>query len=188
LKSFREIGHRDNELAALSNLGAAYTDMRDFKAAENHLRQVVNLSDGKDWWGLRDTFINLAEVTFAQSNLAEATLTAQRALTEGIKADDKNVMGKAWFILAQTSARLGMYMEIDGKNVTADGCFERAANCFADDNAEKARIIEKWAIFEDDFGDATKARTLFRQAVGLYTGLSMTEDADRIKRDRLGEA
>jgi len=185
LNGFREIGYRDNELALLNNLGAVYVDLREFKAAEDHLRQVVKLTDGKDWWGLYETYLNLAEATFAQSNLAEATFAAQRALAEGGKVEDKTITGKAWRILAQISARLGMYMEIDGKNISTSECFERSVACFTEQDPERAHTLLKWAIYEYDFGDNTKANTLFHDAAGLYTALGMPEEAERIRENWL---
>ena len=172
-------------MALLNNLGAVYVDIQEYKAAEDHLRQVVTITGGKDWWGLYETYLNLADATFAQSNLAEATFAAQRALAEGSKVDDKTIVGKSWRILAQISARLGMYMEIDGKNISTTGCFEHSVACFGEKDPERAQTLLKWAIYEYDFGDNTKAKQLFQDAYNSFIALGMQADADRIRENWL---
>lgn len=186
LQGFREIGYQDYELATLNNLGAVYAELREFKTAEEHLNQVVKITGGKDWWGLYETYLNLAETTFAQNNMAAASDAALKALSEGAKVEDKSITGKAWRILAQISARLGMYMEYEGKPVTTGACFERSVHCFGEQDPERAKTLLTWGIYEYDFGDNDKASDLFQQSFTIYTALGMTEEAARIQRDRLG--
>ncbi|MEO8607210.1 MAG: AAA family ATPase [Chloroflexota bacterium] len=180
LSGFREIGHRDNELATLNNLGVVYVELQDYKTAEGYLRQVTNLAGSKDWWVLYETYLYLAQACFAQANLAEATIAAQRALEEGIKNEDKAVTGKAWSILAQISSRLGMYMEIGGKAITANECYERSLACFADDDPERGRVQELWGNYEYDAENDAKAKDLINSAFNLYKTLGLQAEMDRM--------
>ncbi|MBZ0288252.1 MAG: tetratricopeptide repeat protein, partial [Anaerolineae bacterium] len=186
LDGFRQIGHRDDEMAALNNLGVVYVELQDYKTGEDYLRQVVNLTGGKDWWALYETYLYLAQACFAQANLAEATIAAQRALEEGHKNEDKAVIGRALCILAQISARLGMYMEIDGKATTTAECYERGADCFPDNDPERARILELWSKFEYESDNDGKAKKLIYQAHDIYSALGMMADADRLKANWAG--
>lgn len=185
LNGFREIGYQDYELATLNNLGAVYAELREFKTAEDYLNQVVKITGGKGWWGLYETYLNLAETTFAQNNLAAASDTALKALAEGGKVEDKSITGKAWRILAQISARLGMYMEIDGKAVSTSGCFERSAGCFGEQDPERGHTLRMWAIYEYDFGDNDKAKALFQEAYSLFVTLNLPGEAERIQQNWL---
>jgi len=187
LAGFREIGYQDYELATLNNLGAVYAELREFKTAEDYLDQVVKITGGKDWFALNETYLYLAEATFAQNNLGAASDAALKALAEASKVEDKNTVGKAWRILAQISARLGMYMEYEGKPVSTSACFERSAACFGEQDPERAQTLLTWGIFEYDFGDGDQATILFQEVIQLYTALGMTEQAAQVRRDRLGE-
>jgi tetratricopeptide (TPR) repeat protein len=180
LDGFRQIGHRDNELATLNNLGVVYVELQDYKTAESYLRQVTNLAGSKDWWVLYETYLYLAQACFAQANLAEATIAAQRALEEGIKNEDKAVTGKAWSILAQISSRLGMYMDIGGKPVTASECYDRSLACFADNDPERGRVLELWGKYEYESDNDAKAKDLINDALSLYKSLSLQAEVDRV--------
>lgn len=180
LDGFREIGHQDDELATHHNLGVVYVELQDYKTAETHLRQVVNITGGKDWWVLHETYLYLAQACFAQANLAEATIAAQRALEEGIKNEDKTVIGKAWSILAQISSRLGMYMEIDGKGITTGECYDRSLACFAETDPERGRVLELSGKFEYESDNDAKANDLINDALNLYKALGLQADVERV--------
>jgi tetratricopeptide (TPR) repeat protein/tRNA A-37 threonylcarbamoyl transferase component Bud32 len=185
LDGFREIGYRDNELAALHNLGVTYVELQEYATGESYLRQVVDIA-AKDWWVLYETYLYLAQACFAQANLAEATIAAQRALEEGKKNDDKAVVGKSLAILAQISARLGMYMEIDGRATTTAECYERSTDCFAEGDPERARILELWGKFEYESDNDGKAKRLIYEAHDIYSAAGMVSDADRLKANWSG--
>jgi len=185
LNGFREIGYRDYELALLNNLGAVYVELSDFKTAEEHLNQVVKITGGKDWWGLYETYLNLAEATFAQNNLAAASDAALRALAEGSRVEDKTVTGKAWRILGQISARLGMFAVVDGQNTSVSECFAKSVDAFPEDDPERARTLELWAIYEYNAEKDKRAKDLFGQAYDLYNKLGMAEAAERVQQARM---
>jgi tetratricopeptide (TPR) repeat protein len=180
LDGFREIGHRDDELATMNNLGVVYVELQDYKTGEGYLRQVVNMTGGKDWWALYETYLYLAQACYAQANLAEATIAAQRALEEGIKNEDKTTTGKAWSILAQISSRLGMYMDIGGKPVTAVECYERSLACFPDSDPERGKVLELWGKYEYETDNDAKAKDLINDALKLYKTLSLQADEERV--------
>ncbi|HSS97398.1 MAG TPA: hypothetical protein VLK33_10220, partial [Terriglobales bacterium] len=116
----------------------------------------------------------------AQANLAEATIAAQRALEEGIKNEDKVTTGKAWSILAQISSRLGMYMDIGGKPVTASECYDRSIGCFPEADPERGRVLELWGKYEYESDNDAKAKDLINDALKLYKTLDSQADVERV--------
>jgi tetratricopeptide (TPR) repeat protein len=182
LTIFQQIGYREAELAVLTNLGGAQVELHDFVTAETHLRRVIDLTGGADWWGLADTYASLAAAVLGQGVVDEALVFAVRALAEGKKAEVQEFMGKAWRVLGMIAAVSPEPITIDEQPHTATNCFEQSLQIFTHEGSEseQAYTLRAWARAELEEGDGDKGARMWQAALEIFQRLGMPKEVQRM--------
>jgi tetratricopeptide (TPR) repeat protein len=142
LNLFRAIGYRDMECGALSNLGAAFTESGQHDIAVGHLRQVIDLTGGANWWGLRETYVCLAEALLELKRWDEAFDFGPKAVFESQKAKSRGFTRRGWRALALAAAKLGISADVDGQVLTPAQCLEKALSLYPPESSQHAQLLE----------------------------------------------
>ncbi len=180
LEIFKEVGARDLVLVLLTNLGSVEVEMGNYPTSEAYLRQVLQQTDGTDWWGLGETQLYLTRALIGQGEYGKAYASAGAALSIGKKASDNDVMGKAWRLLGQTTAMLGFEAEVDGNNYSPAACYQESLAQFTDETAERAHTLKAWALYEMEMGNVNKGAELWRSAGAIYKALGMEDELNKL--------
>jgi tetratricopeptide (TPR) repeat protein len=173
LPEFQAIGFQEGELAVLTNMAGAHIGQEEYAAAAISLRRVVDLTNGKDWWGLSEAYRFMAELRLAENKPTDAVEWAQKALAEGQKTGIGEFIGKGWRILGIVTARLTEPVAANNRTYTPAECFEESLQVFKDADAERAHTCVAWAEYEQTQGSAEKAQQLKQEAGGIFARLGM---------------
>jgi tetratricopeptide (TPR) repeat protein len=171
LTIFHEIGYRDAELAALTNLGSVNITLENYPRAEQLLRDALALNQDEDWWGLSETHRCLAEVQLQQGLVSDALDMGRAALRDGTKAEIPEFIGRAWRVLGMALAHAPEpSLTLDDKTVISRDCFHASLEIFKQDGSEveQAYTLRAWAAYEAEQGNKEQAFQYWMEAVQLF--------------------
>lgn len=135
----RENGERVLQIVYQSNLGGLRLKLGDFAAAENDLRQSIEMAGDVGHFTTSETFRFLAEVLLGQNKTAEALETAQKALALAQETENQEHLGNAWRVLGVITATLAKPVKINKKPMTASECFAESLRIFTATKMEAER-------------------------------------------------
>ncbi|MDQ3088924.1 MAG: protein kinase [Acidobacteriota bacterium] len=154
----RENGERVLQIVYQSNLGGLRLKLGDFAAAENDLRQSIEMAGNVGHFTTSETYRFLAEVLLGQNKTAEALQTAQKALALAQETENQEHLGNAWRVLGIIVATLAKPVKINKKPMTAPECFAESLRIFTETRmeAERARTLHDLASYEISHSDANQ--------------------------------
>lgn len=93
-----KLGAYDGKLIALTNLGDCYNELNQFARAEEHTNRVFDILNGRDWWGLHQTYPSHITALHEQGKYGEALKFAKdwQERTNRRKDEQKREMVKAF--------------------------------------------------------------------------------------------
>jgi predicted ATPase/class 3 adenylate cyclase len=188
LKIAREIGHRDGELFFLSNLGAARVRLEQHQAAEDDLRQVIQMAGPAGSGVLSDTYYFLAEAFLGQGKVAEALAAARQSLILGQTGGVPAYIAAAWRVLGEVAAWLPEPIVIadevgEERRYDAPACFTASIHICSDTGmaGERARTLRTWARYELQHGDRVRGAALWQEARDLFAHLGADMEVERMR-------
>jgi predicted ATPase len=182
MANMEEVGDQDWIITCLFNLGAAYVNQGEYDQAEDHLGQVLALTEGMDWLGLSLTYYYLAESYLGQGQIKYATKAALQALDLARKSGAQEHLGAAWRALGKAASSAGKVVEINGNLKGAGSCFKISRDIFDEIGAEgeKAHTLRDWGEHELAQGDQQLGEGLRAEARTIYEKLNMQADLKRM--------
>jgi len=169
-------------MATLVNLGAARVGAGDYRAAEEDLRQVLELCTDSDWMGLSLTHSWLAEALLGIGEVEEAAVEAQRALEQARVSGRVEDLGVAWRMVGECAWKTSKPIPIDDKPYTPAECFKISLETLTEIDAEPetAWTLRKWAEYEMHSGDFIRGREMWDQAREIFSRLDMPAQVARM--------
>ncbi len=180
-----EFGDQDWKILNLFSLGAARVGLGDFSQAEDHLGEVLELTEGSGWLGLSLTYYFLAESYLGQGLLKYAEKAAQEAMDLGVQTGAQEYLGAAWRALGKVASGKSEGVEVDGESFSAEACFAKSAQIFREVGAddELAHTLRPWAEHELDSGDKKLGKKMWTEAKEIFTRLDMPAEVERMDKD-----
>ena len=191
LKIAYETGNRNGEMAFLSNLGGARVGLGAYRVAEYDLQRTIRWAEiaGQGGW-LSDTYRFLAEACLGQGKVAEALAAAQRALVLGREVGAPPLIGNVWRTLGKAAAHAVEPVVTEGKKYSAEACFAKSLQVFAEIGAEgeRARTLRAWARYEMGQGDMAQGEKMWQEAQELFAQMGMSLEVERMSGMSLRES
>lgn len=154
---FRALGDRRGLIITLTNLGGAFLETGDLKAARAYAEQAVETARAdKDLWGLGLALSGVADVTFKQGEVTEALQLMAEAL------DVLQQSGQRW-LLAEATWRLATMWQAQGDFERAEKRFEQ---CFA--LARESGALQWQIAALESLGFSCLSRGNDQQAAGHF--------------------
>ena len=159
-----------------------------FDKADEKLGEVLERTEDSGWLGLSLTYYFLAESYLGQDQLKYAEKAAREALGLGTQTEAKASLGAAWRVLGKVASRKGSMVEIMGKSMPAEDCFQRSANLFREmgANDELAHTLKPWAEHELIEGDQKKGEIMWEEARKIFLDLDMPAEVNRMDKGKEG--
>jgi anti-anti-sigma factor len=194
----REIGSQHSEMMILSNLGGARVGLGEYKAGEDDLRQVIQMTESTDRSVfLAETYVFLAKAYAGQGKLAQAMEAIQCALTLGMEMERQEHIALAWQELGNLTAHpdfvaatmLQDWDEHDpliGETVTRlkdpSACFAESVRIYTilGAEAQKARALHDWARYEIQSGDLCHGEAMWQEAYQSFRRLHMPLEIEQM--------
>lgn len=177
----REIGNKNIEILTLSNMGGALLIAEEFEKAENLLQKVTEMIGDSGHFILPETLRFLAEVLNGQNKNAEALDAARKSLKLSQAAENQENIAFAWRVLGLIAANSDEDLTINAELLNASQCFDKALQIFAETKmeAETARTLRDFALYENKLGNLKKARKMLDEAKEIFTRLEMPLEIER---------
>ncbi|PWH11772.1 MAG: hypothetical protein DDG60_16480 [Anaerolineae bacterium] len=184
LKLAHEIGSQDRLTVFLSNRGGAYVALGQFQMAEADLRQVIERVGKDTTHYLPLTYVFLAEALLGQGKCAEACESAQMGLRLAQESAQPDVVSSAYRVLGNCSAQRMAQEGCLAGCCSPEDCYRESIRIAEGINAQadKARALRDWAIFEEACGNHAHAERLRTEAQVLFKKLGMTLEAQRLEK------
>ncbi|MCU0511822.1 MAG: protein kinase [Anaerolineae bacterium] len=165
---FRDIGYRDAELALLTNIGSVHLAQGHPERALEPLQQVIDLTGGKDWWGLGEAWLTLARAYLFLEHYLEALEAGQHGLAQGQITEDAEIEGRAWRIVGRAASRLMTEVTVAEATFSPVQCFEKSLAFYGDNTPGRAYTLKAWAIHAQEEGQAEESDRLWQQAETIF--------------------
>ncbi|MCX7754149.1 MAG: tetratricopeptide repeat protein [Anaerolineales bacterium] len=183
LRVAREIGSHERVTVFLSNLGGVRAALGQFEAAETDLRQVIERVGAAKTHYLPLTYVFLAEALLGQGRYEEACDAAQTGLRLAQESEQPDVVSAAFRVLGNCVARVSG-QEPSLLNLQSPEAYYRQSIRTAEEigaDADKARALRDWALFETRRGNYDQAAVLRAEALALFRKLGMDLEVQRME-------
>lgn len=186
----REIGYRDGEIVFLSNRGIAQVALKNYAAAEDDLRKVIELTGITGSWFLSNTYNYYAEALLGLGRYEEASYAAQQGLAQSIEEDSTENIAGAWRALGLVAGTAGIPIRIKDRKTgevieyDSQSCFAKSEKMFAEleIDGERARTLREWARYEFKRGNQEAATKMWQEAREIFAKLGADLEVERMNR------
>jgi predicted ATPase/class 3 adenylate cyclase len=190
LEIAREIGYRDGEIVFLSNRGIEQVALKNYGAAEEDLRKVIELTGITGSWFLSNTYNYYAEALLGLGRYQEASYAAQQGLAQSIEEDSLENIAGAWRALGLVAGAADINIRIKDRNTgevidyDAQACFAKSEKIFSEleINGERARTLREWAKYEFERGNQEAANKMWQESRDIFAKLGADLEVQRMDR------
>jgi class 3 adenylate cyclase len=170
IEAAHKIGSRDRVLIFTSNLAGAQIRQAEFAEAEKNLRWVIESIGKEVTQYLPQTHTFLALACLGQGKTDEALALAQKALDMAKESGQSEMIAECWRALGQCAA------EAAGQPAPR-ACYAESLRLYTEIGleAEQARTLRIWGMYESRAGDQIKEDELLLQAKKIFEKLGFDQ-------------
>lgn len=179
----RQIGNRESEIVYISNLSGARLGLQQYAEAEAALRHIIPVATTRTSSMLSEAFSFLAEACLGQGKVGEALVAARRAVDLGLESGNELDTAIGWRALGEAAA--AQQLQTGAQDSQPKKSDISPALCFSkslmfcrkiDAEAEEARTLRAWGLYERRCGRENSARDKLVQSRKTFEGLGMSRE------------
>ena len=188
LKIAQQVGYRDGEIVFLANRGAKQISLKNYKVAEEDLRQSISLAGVNGSWIVSVAFSYLAEALIGLERIEEAFYSARQALVLAEEDKSPENIGMAWRALGMVADKQNAPVHFSDWEThlpgdhDAEGCFANSLRIFteAEIDMERARTLREWAHYKFNHGDRDQGAKMWQEAKETFAKIGAQMEVDRM--------